>query len=83
MDRLFYGTVQEFVPWHMTNVPDAEPPFGGMQAGSLLVNVHAPQTTPLESVPVVVLVPFEVPFIPPLGLVESVRLLLLVVELIV
>lgn len=70
----------------MMNVPLTDGAPEGMQAGSLLVNVHVPQTTPLVNVPVVLIVPFEVPLTPPAGnpfvaFVVSCRALLLVWEL--
>ncbi len=69
--------VQVLVFWHMMKVP---PTVGwdavGTQFGSLVVKPQLPQTTPLVRVPVVVVVPFEVPLTPPVGMVDRVRTVL-------
>src|ERR1700722_4663619 len=49
-----YGTVQVFAFWHIRKLP---PPV----QSELPASVHDPWTTPLLRVPVVVVVPFEVP----------------------
>jgi len=59
---LSYGTVQVAAFWHMRKVALAE--FAGVVQLALFapdVSVQFPTTTPLLSVPVVVVVPFDVP----------------------
>src|SRR5215472_6353163 len=72
-------TLQVAAPWHMMNVPEgglAPPP---VQAESELFNVHVPMTTPLLRLPIVVVVPLEVPVTVPV----SARVLLFELALIV
>lgn len=57
-------TLHEVVPWHITKFPLGVPP--PLQLGSELLNVHVPITTPLLRMPVVVVVPLEVPETVPL-----------------
>ena len=58
----FYGTVQVATPWHMMKVP-VTGLTGPVQLESP-VKLHVPTATPPLSVPVVVVVPFDVPVSP-------------------
>ena len=63
-DQEFYGTVQVAAPWHIKNVPITGLVLVPMQFVSELLNDHVPTTTPFVRVPVVPVVPFEVPVRP-------------------
>jgi hypothetical protein len=61
-----YGGVQVLVPWHMMNVPEP------VQSGSLLPErLQVPTTIPLLNVPVVDVVPLDVPVSPSVLVKES------------